>query len=371
MIQLFRPKYEVEACLKGLREVLESGWTGTGPKCKELENEWSGFVGSPSLFLNSATAGLHIALRCLNLPPGSKVATTPITFVSTNAVILYENLVPIFCDVNPIDMTISRSSLMQAIADGAKAVIWVHYAGNANMDFDSLNVNIPIIEDCAHAGGSFYFNGERVGSRRDTISVFSFQAVKNMPTFDGGMLCSHDSALMERARKLSWLGIDKNTFDRTSGSEDQLYKWKYNINELGWKYNGNDIAAAIGLAQLNVLDRDNAYRRQIYRWYRSNFLGTHVHLLHHNDGSSTHFCAVAVKNRDEVLAELRLNGIAPGVHYLPNYEFPVFKKFYVSGSCPSVEEMSKNILTLPTHLLLSKSDIDRISEIVLRRAISN
>lgn len=371
MIQVFRPRYEVEECLREIREVLESGWAGTGPKCKKLEQQWEEFTGNPSLFLNSATAGLHLAVRCLDLPKGSKVATTPITFASTNAVIVYEGLVPHFCDIDPETMAISEQSLFHARDEKVDAVMWVHYAGNISPQFEAnvSSIGIPVIEDCAHAAGAFYSYGQRVGSRKDTISVFSFQAVKNMPTFDSGMICSgHGEFDMLRARKLSWLGIDKSTFERSSAN-DGLYKWKYIVDELGWKYNGNDIAAAIGLVQMKYLDRDNAYRRQVYRWYRDNLRGSKVRLLPHADGSSVHFCAIEVNNRDELLGELKLNDIAPGVHYLPNFLFPAFSKYYKPGQCPNAERMAERVLTLPTHLMLTKSDVDKISEIVIKNAV--
>ena len=244
MLQVFRPKYDVDECVKEIKNVLETGWTGTGPKCKEIEKQWSNFIGCRnSLYLNSATAGLHIATRLLDLKPGTKVVTTPLTFVSTNAAILYENLEPVFCDVNESDLSLNLEAVAEELHGDAKAVMWVHYAGSVSNEFELMLksfLGTPVIEDCAHAAGAKYSNGNRVGSKKGTMSVFSFQAVKNMPTFDSGMLCINDEEKFERARRLSWLGIDKSTFDRT---EEKAYKWKYTVEELGWKYNGNDIAA--------------------------------------------------------------------------------------------------------------------------------
>ncbi len=364
-IQLFRPKYDVEACLAEIRKVLESGWTGQGPYCAAFEKEWCSYTGSAHAhFVSSATAALHIAVRLLDLPPGSLVATTPLTFVSSNAVILYENHVPIFCDCGP-DLSLSFDSVREAIEKkGAKAVMWVHYGGNVSNDFYALmdyvkGKNIPVIEDCAHASGARYADGTMVGSRKDSLSIFSFHSVKNLPIMDGGILCVPTAQMDERARKLSWLGIDKSTYARTEGSGNELYKWSYNVSELGWKYNGNDIAAVIGLVQLRHLDYDNAYRYQIYEWYQD----FQVDVFKHNRGSSHHLLVAHSSVRDQLIAALKANGIAPGVHYLPNYLFPVFNKFSYE-LCKNVDRLSDEIISLPNHLELTREDVRRISGIV-------
>jgi len=271
LVQLFHPKYRVDECLAEIREVLESGWTGYGPKSAQFEKEFCNFLGvKQGVFLNSATAALHIALRLLDLPPQSRVATTPITFCSTNHVILYEGLTPVFCDVNPKTLCLSFDSIKKAIEEGAKAVLWVHYGGYVSSDFyqlmdyiDTYATHVKVIEDCAHAAGSFYFNKKRVGSWGGNLACFSFQAVKNLPSSDSGFLVVPQLHL-ERAKRLAWLGIDKSTYARTSSQKgEELYKWRYSISELGWKYNGNDIVAAVCLTQLKYLDADNAYRKQI------------------------------------------------------------------------------------------------------------
>ncbi len=374
MIQLFHPRYEVEECVEAIRRVLENGWTGTGPECASLEQEWSRFTGARnSLFLNSATAALHIALRMCSLPAGSKVATTPLTFVSTNAVILYENLIPVFCDVDSHDLSLSADSVLKAIEAGARAVIWVHYGGSVSQDFYKLmdavkGMDSPphVIEDCAHASGAFYRDGTRVGSRVDTISCFSFQAVKNLPTFDSGMLCSVDSDEMDRARRLSWLGIDKSTYARTSlpGDAKEIYKWKYDVPELGFKYNGNDVAAAIARVQLKYLDRDNEERNTIHGWYAEDMLYSSGTLQKHQWKSSHHLVVQFSERREEIMTALKAAGIAPGVHYRPNFEFPVFAPFYVKGQCPRAELQAEKMLSLPNHLRLGRHDVRKISEVV-------
>jgi len=371
-MQLFRPTYEVDECVDAIRKVLTSGWTGPGPECKRFEKSWCRWIGAKNVhFLNSATAALHIALRLLDLPTGSRVLTTPLTFVSTNAVILYEHCEPVFVDINEQDLSIDSNDFMKKSEKNVKAAIWVHYGGQVSRHFEKIRKNgfcktIPLIEDCAHASGAFYSDGCRVGSRSDTLSCFSFQAVKNLPTFDSGIICCPTLPLLERAKKLAWLGIDKDTYSRTSFSQNETYKWQYNVPELGWKYNGNDIAAAIANIQLKYVDRDNLRRKKIYLQYKNNLKG--IRMITHSTHSAHHLVVIRVKNRDEVILALKAKGIAPGVHYLPNYEFPVFQKFYKKGSCPNSEKIASEIISLPNHLQLKNEDIDQICETVLHAA---
>lgn len=376
-MQLFTPKYEVDQCIDEIRKVLESGWTGCGPVCRKFEHEWSNYINAKeSLYLNSATSALHLALRICDLPPQSPVLTTALTFASTNAVILYENHFPVFVDINEDDFSLDSVDFLNKQEEfDAQAAIWVHYGGNVSPHFyeiqNKLSPKFTVIEDCAHAAGAHYSNGNMVGSVENTLSCFSYHSVKNLPTFDSGMLCSAFKEKMQRARRLSWLGIDKDTYSRTNNDANELYKWRYDITELGWKYNGNDIAAAIGRVQLQHLDRDNRYRHQLNAWYAENLKSSpHIKMMNHQIGSSHHLLVIRVANRNEVLTALRNNGIAPGVHYLPNNEFPVFNKYYTKGSCPKLERVSEQLISLPNHLHLSKADVDRVCEVVCGAAKS-
>ena len=382
VIQLFRPKYEVEDCLNSIRKVLESGWTGLGPQSSELEKQWNAYTGSKNAhFVSSATAALHLAVRLLDLPKGSVIATTPLTFISTNAAIVYEGHKPCFCDVGA-DLSLSFASVKKAIEEkGAKAVMWVHYGGNVSKDFYDLieyihnegkDRKIQVIEDCAHAAGAFYWDHTRVGSRYDTISCFSFHSVKNMPIFDGGMICVPTPEMDVRVRKLSWLGIDKSTYSRTISGSNEVYKWSYDVPELGWKYNGNDIAASIGLVQLKYLDRDNAYRKALYDkylWYLGLEKASSVPTtrgytwMEHNEGSSHHLMVARVDKRDGLMASMKANGFAPGVHYLPNYKFPAMWD-YDHTLCENVESLSQHIISLPNHLEMTFGDVEEICNIV-------
>lgn len=370
-MQLFRPKYRVEECLNALRPVLESGWTGPGPHCKGFEEEWSRFTGAEHChYVHSCTAALHIALRLLDLPKGSKVCTTGLTFVSTNAVILYEGMIPVFCDVDKDSLSLDPKDVIEKIKrENAKAVIWVHYGGSVHAGFDGFmawarSEGIKVIEDCAHAGGAFYCDNSRVGSRRDTISCFSFQAVKNLPTFDGGMICVQNEEQLSRVKKLAWMGIDKDTFARTNSSKNEIYKWQYDVPELGWKYNGSDVSATLAQVGLKYLDHDNSYRERLYEWYDC-FLNPDIcQLRSHHSYSSFHLIVGMMEARESAISSLKANGIAPGVHYLPNMFFTPFSKYYRSGDCPVTEFISKRIISLPNHLEVTREDVRKVCEII-------
>ena len=324
--------------------------------------------GPHSLFLNSATSALHLAVILCDLPPRSRIATTALTFVSTNAVIVQAGHIPVFCDIDPETLSLAHDP---ARFEKCAAVMWVHHGGSISPDFEEFmswrnacRPSIRVIEDCAHASGASYRDGSKVGSRLDTLSCFSFQAVKNLPTADSGMLCGANAALMARARRLSWLGIDKSTYGR-SQDKPGAYNWRYTVEELGFKYNGNDVMAALARVQLRQLDEGNAKRKHLYEVYRDELYDSGVAWINHEDkGSSHHLMVVRVKDRERVITRLKENGIAPGVHYLPNFEFEAFSKYYERGSCPETERVGEEILSLPNHLQMDESDVKRVCKVL-------
>ena len=368
MKPLFRPKYNTEEILDNLRLVIESGWTGTGPKCLQFEGEFNEFVGcKDSLFVNSCTSALQLAVRLLDKLGNGPIVSTPITFISTNAVIVMEGHQPVFADVDPDNFSLSPDSVMKKIRQtGARVVMWVHYAGSVHPRFletanELSRMGVSVIEDCAHAMGACYPGTSKyVGSLSNTISCFSFHSVKNLPTFDSGMLVIPDGLMLERARKLAWLGINKSTYDRTNSLS--LYKWQYDCEELGYKFNGNDVAATFALGQLGNLLADNLYRKQIYTWYQQ-LLGNKVKLLTHDANSSFHFVEILADDRDSLMSKLKDSGYATGVHYIPNYRFRPFAKYY-EGDCENCERYADMMITLPVHLEITKEDVTKICSVV-------
>jgi dTDP-4-amino-4,6-dideoxygalactose transaminase len=369
-IQVLKPRYRVDECLSQIKECLDVGWTGMGFKTVELEEKWKEFTSLDNAhFLNSATSGLHLAINILKekykWDDKSEIITSPMTFVSTNHAIMYENLKPVFADIDK-SLNLNPKSILQKINKNTKAIIFVGIAGNTTNMIEVIKIarsnNIAIILDGAHMAGS-YHNSKHVGFDVD-VAVFSFQAVKNMPTADSGMICFRDENDDKRCRELSWLGINKDTFARNNGGN---YKWDYSVNDAGFKYHGNSIMASLGLVALKYLDEDNRYRRQISSWYTNNLKDKIEIIEHESNQTSRHLFQIVVENREKVIDYLTDNNIFPGVHYRQNTEYKPYKIEY---TCENSNYYSERVLTLPIHTFLKKDDIDNISKIVLK-AIDN
>jgi dTDP-4-amino-4,6-dideoxygalactose transaminase len=369
-IQLFVPTFRVEETLAEIRECLEKGWTGLGFKTVQFEDAWKHYTRLPHAhFLNSATAGLHLAIRLLKehggWREGEEIISTPFTFVSTNHAILYEKLQPVFADIDEY-LCLDPKSVEEKISPKTRAVIFVGIGGNTGRLGDISRLcrerGLKLILDASHMAGT-YWHGKHVGEEAD-VSVFSFHAVKNLPTADSGMICFNDAALDNEVRKWTWLGIDKDTFSRTVGQG--TYKWYYETVHEGFKYHGNSVMAAIGLISLKYLDQDNAYRRQIASWYDERFqTEPNLRPVPVTPGcvSSRHLYQILVKNRDEVMLALNDENIYPGVHYRDNTLYRMYA--YAQGTCPRSMEASDHIISLPMHLRLSHQDAGRICDTLM------
>lgn len=279
-INVLKPKFRTKEVLDEIKVCLDKGWTGMGFKTVEFEEAWKKYTKLPHAhFLQSNTVGLHLALHIFKKMEGWKdgdeIITTPLTFVSTNHAIMYENLKPVFADVDEY-LCLDPKSIEERITNKTKAVMFVGMGGNAGRLDEIKRIceaeGIKLILDAAHMAGTItknVFDGagyttNHVGWEAD-VSVFSFQAVKNLPTADSGMICFKEEEYDKLVRQLSWLGIDKDTYSRTD--DDGTYKWKYDVPNVGFKYHGNSIMAAIGLVQLKYLDEDNDKRNEIARIY--------------------------------------------------------------------------------------------------------
>jgi dTDP-4-amino-4,6-dideoxygalactose transaminase len=366
-IQLFVPTFRNEECLAEIRECLEKGWTGLGFKTVEFEDAWKNYTGLPHAhFLNSATAGLHLAVRMLkedgNWQPGDEIISTPLTFVSTNHAILYEELQPIFADVDET-LCLDPVSVAERITSRTRAVMYVGIGGNTG-HLDAIVAlcrarNLKLILDASHMSGTRYY-GKHVGGEAD-VAIFSFQAVKNLPTADSGMICYADARLDAEARKWTWLGINKDTYTRTAAQG--TYKWHYDVEHTGFKYHGNSIMAAIALVSLKYLDRDNAYRREVCAWY-DELLAREPRIervpIAPGCVSARHLYQVMVDQRDQVMLALNDSKIYPGVHYRDNTTYRMYA--YARGTCPCSHRASERLVSLPLHLRLTYQDVQRIAQ---------
>ncbi len=357
-LRLFHPVIHDEAIVR-VTDALRSGWIGCGPRTNEFEQAFATMVGARyCVALNSCTTALQLALRVLDLPAGTEVVTSPLTFVSANQAILEESLTPVFADVQPDTGSIDPQSIAETITERTGALMVMHYGGTP-CDLDEIyrlarEHDLAVIEDCAHACGASY-RGQPIGSH-DGMQAFSFQAVKNLTLGDGGALTVASAGVDARLRRLRWSGIDRSTFERSAGA---AYHWEYEVTEVGMKGAMNDIAAAIGLGQLPHLEADNRRRREIAALYRAGLSGTPgIELLREHDdrvSSGYLFCALA-DDRERLVESLAASGIDVGVHYRPNYLYPMFS----GGPLPGVESFWRRAVSLPVHLALTDDDVARV-----------
>lgn len=361
-IPLFKPSYDKRE-LNALREPFKTGWIGLGPKTKQFEDEFAKYVGSKyAVALNSATSALHLALSLFNIK-GREVITTPMTFVSTNHAILYEGGIPVFCDIEPDTLNIDPNKIEALITKKTAGIVCVDYGGHP-CDLDKIKKiakkhKLFVLEDAAHSCGAKY-KGKTVGSIAD-ITSFSFHAVKNLATGDGGMLTFNNSDWDNVLRKRRWLGINKSTFDRNITKEG--YHWYYEVEELGFKYHMNDINASLGLVQLEKLDENNKKRREIAKKYNDAFGGINwieTPVAKKYAYSATHNYAIKVDKsiRNKLVAHLLSKGISAGVHYIPNHLYKMYKKYY--KKLPIAEEVWKKVVLLPMFPDLKENQIKYI-----------
>ena len=370
-IQVLKPKFHIDECLEQVRECLEKGWTGSGFKTAELEEKWKEYTGHPhACFLNSNTSGLHLAVnifkRRFGWQEGDEIISTPITFVATNHAIMYEGLNPIFADVDEY-LCLDPVDVEKKITDKTRAIAFVGYGGRVGQ-LDKIIAlckkhGLKLILDAAHMAGT-RVNGVTPGCWEGVdVTVYSFQAVKNLPTGDSGMICFADGDLDKECRMVSWMGINKDTYARTSSQG--TYKWNYGVDYLGFKYNGNAIMAAIALAQLPYLDEENARRREICAIYDKAFEGNpNIRIIRapYPEECAYHIYEIVVPDREALLSELARNDIYGGVHYRDNTEFSMYR--YAQGTCPVAHEVTQHIITMPLHMYLTDEDVQRIAGIV-------
>ena len=385
-INVLKPKYKTQEVLDEIKICLDKGWTGMGFKTIEFEEAWKKYTKLPHAhFLNSNTSGLHLALNIFKTQEGwnegDQVITTPLTFVSSNHAILYERLQPVFADVDET-LCLDPQSVRDRITSKTRAVMYVGMGGNAGnlaeIKFICEQHGLKLILDAAHMAGTYTKEmapepsggGYAIchcGWEAD-VSVFSFQAVKNLPTADSGMICFKEEKYDKLVRQLAWLGIDKDTYSR---SDDKgSYKWKYDVPNVGFKYHGNSIMASIGLVQLKYLDKDNDRRNEIAKTYDEllfekglNFRNSSIMKIPtswHTHKSAKHLyqLSVAEDKRDDIITHFYKNDVYPGVHYIDNTLYPMYN--YAHGTCPNAHKYSKQLITLPIHLNLTEYDIKKV-----------
>jgi dTDP-4-amino-4,6-dideoxygalactose transaminase len=358
-------------------DTLKSGWVTTGPKARRFEQDFAAFMGDPGLHcvaVNSATAGLHLALEALGIGPGDEVITTTHTFTATAEVVRYLGADVKLVDIDPATLNIDPAAVAEAVTSRTKAIVPVHYAGLA-ADMPSLlelaaDCDLKVVEDAAHALPTTC-GGQLVGTLDSDATVFSFYANKTITTGEGGMLVTRDAALAARARTMRLHGMNRDAFDRFTA---KVPSWYYEVVAPGFKYNLTDIAAALGIHQLKKAHAFQQRRAAIAAAYDAAFADLpllrppqpapgdrhawHLYVLRLADGAGV--------GRDRFIERLFEAGIGCSVHYIPLHLHPYWRDRYAlqPGMFPHSQRAYERMLSLPIYTRMSDDDVQRVAQAV-------
>ncbi len=370
-----------EEAIRDVVTCLKSGWITTGPKVAQFEEALSAYCRSPiALTVTSATAGLFLALRALDLKEGDEVITTPMTFVCTANVIVQAGGNPVFVDIEEGTYNMDVSKLEAAITPRTRAIVPVHFDG-LPVDLDPLyelakKHRLVVIEDAAHAIGTTY-KGRKIGSFGD-IQVFSFHPNKNMTSGEGGCITLRDETLAKRIKVDRFHGIDRDAFNRFAKGGSQ----HYDVIMPGFKFNMMDLQAAIGIHQLKALDTFIERRRTLAERYKillEDIKGINLPQVPSYDHEHAwHQFAVTINleeagmDRDRFMEELKEHNVGTGLQFLPVHLFTFYKETYGTkpGDFPIAEKVGRNIVSLPLFPAMTDEDQNRVVK-AIRKVLGN
>lgn len=347
----------VVACMK-------SQWMGFGKNVDLFEAKYrEKFRLSSFAMVDSGSNALFMAVKLLDLAPGSEVVVPSFTWVSCAQAVLLAGHKPVFCDVDLRTMNVRAEDIMARVTDRTGAVMVVHYAGLA-VDMDSiLELGYPVIEDAAHAVDSTY-KGQPCGAIGD-VGIFSYDAVKNLTVGEGGGITARDPSRIERAKVMRYCGIGKSGFDSAvSGAGGKARWWEYNIQEPFIKMLPTNMAAGIGLAQLDRIDALQARRKEIWDTYQRELSGvpdlvTPVDAPAGDRHSYFTYC-IRVPRRDDLAHYLLSEQIYTTLRYHPLHLNPLYEQMVVR--LPNCEQLNQDALSIPIHPRLSDEDVEKIVE---------
>lgn len=358
--------------IKAVVEVLSSGWLTSGPRAREFEAAFARFTGAPhAVSFSSCTAALHLALAAVGLGEDDEVILPTMTFASSGEVVLYFRARPVLVDCGPDSFHIDPGQLERAITGRTRAIMPVHFAG-APAEMDTIleiarRHNLLVIEDAAHAFPSRH-KGRMVGTLGD-ITCFSFYATKTMTTGEGGMATTSNQEYADRMRVLSLHGISRDAWKRYTAEGS----WRYDILEIGYKYNLTDLQAAIGLAQLAKCESMRARRAAIAQSYNEAFAaldGFKIPKVSQDVEHALHLYVIEVDSqalrigRDRVIEELKERGIGTSVHFIPLHLHSLYQRQlgHRAGQFPNAERRFERAISLPLYPSMTSGDADRVIE---------
>lgn len=345
--------------LAEIRTSLEAQWIGIGPKTAAFEKSFAERLGLPGLvLLDSGSNSLHMAVKLLDLPPGSEIIVPSFTWIACAHAVVLCGHKPVFCDVDLDTHNVTAKSVEAARTKNTRAVMVVHYAGLPVRIDEIAALGLPVIEDAAHAVDS-RLKGQACGALGD-VGIYSFDAIKNLAMGEGGGLTAKEPARVERARRLRYCGIGKSGFEASASKERW---WEYTVTDFFPKMLPSDIAASIGLAQLRKLDKMQGKRKGIWEAYQAEFKSL-PWLTRPQEAPAdakhsyfTYCVRVAGGRRDAFAKYLYENGIYTTLRYHPLH----LNKIYGSTAKLAVSErLNAEALSLPLHPGLSPDDVAKI-----------
>lgn len=351
-------------------KVLKSDYLTTGPKIEEFEEKFARYIGAKyAVCISNGTAALHAACFAAGIKECDEVITTPITFAASANCILYQGGKPVFADIDPNTYNIDPKDIEKRITDKTKAIIPVDFTGQP-INIDEINAiakkhNLIVIEDGAHSLGAKY-KGKRTGSLVD-MTTFSFHPVKHITTGEGGMITTNNKKLYEKLKLFRSHGI---TRDKEILYNKDQGPWYYEQLELGYNYRITDIQCALGISQLNKLDKFLERRREIaekYNKYLKDIDGIILPYQEEYTKSSWHLYIIQLElekfnvGRREIFEALQAENIGVNVHYIPVYYHPYYQKLgYEKGLCPNAEKLYERIITIPLYPKMSDEDVEDV-----------
>ena len=358
-------------------ETLRSGWITTGPRARQFEEDFATFLGDDGLeaiAVNSATAGLHLALEATGIGPGDEVIVPTWTFTATAEVVRYLGATPVFVDVDPDTLNITPQAIERAITERTRAIMPVHFAGLACDMPAILDIarrhGLRVIEDAAHILPGTV-GGRLIGTLESDATVFSFYATKTITTGEGGMIVTRDPAIAQRCRTMRLHGISKDVFDRYRSRKPS---WHYEVIAPGFKYNMPDLAAALGIHQLKKAWQFQERRASIAQRYDESFADLPMRLPPKAPAGETHSWHLYVLRirpeasigRDLFIERMAREGIGCSVHFIPLHLHPYWKEEYDLGEeqFPNAQAAFAEVVSLPIFPAMTDEDVERVTRTV-------
>jgi len=361
-----------EAEIEAVVETLRSGWLTTGPNAAAFEKEFADSLGEglQAVAVNSATAGLHLAVEALGIGPGDEVLVPTWTFTSTAEVVRYVGATPVLVDVDPRTLNIDYEAAARLVTKRTRAVMPVHFAGlpvprDATRAFAQAH-GLEVIEDAAHAFP--VLDGDKfIGDSDSAATVFSFYATKTITTGEGGMLLTRRPEIAARARVMRLHGISRDVFDRYTSTKPS---WEYGVVAPGFKYNLTDMAAAIGRVQIKRAEEMRSARQRIADRYDEALGGLPLALPprpENHEAHSYHLYPVKVTEeaplcRNEFIEEMAAAGVGTSVHFIPLHRHPYWRDTYGlrDADFPVATEAFRRVVSLPIFSAMTDLDVERV-----------